>query len=112
MALAFSCWSSSNSASFGGDSGYDPEHSADLGRQVDKNLSASDVQTIAQAILLRYGNHSWKIANVVLNQDDTVSLAFATQSGDIAASFAMDTRRGRLRRVRPLEISIVYNLKL
>lgn len=67
--------------------------------QADKKLTAADVQTIAEAILLRHGNHSWKVINVVQNQDDTVSFAFATQSGEIIARFAMDTHTGRLRRI-------------
>jgi hypothetical protein len=62
-------------------------------------LSAADVQTIAEAILLRHGNHTWKVTNVVQNQDDTVSFAFATQGGDVVARFAMDIHTGRLRRL-------------
>jgi hypothetical protein len=67
--------------------------------QSDKKLSASDVQTIAQAILLRHGNHTWKVTNVAQNQDNTVSFAFATQSGDVIARFAMNTQTGRIRRI-------------
>jgi hypothetical protein len=67
--------------------------------QADKNLSAADVQTIAEAILLRHGNHSWKVANVAQNQDDTVSFAFATQGGDVIARFAIDVHTGRIRRI-------------
>jgi hypothetical protein len=68
-------------------------------RQADKKLSAADVQIIADAILLRHGNHTWKVANVVQNQDDTVSFAFATQSGEVIARFAMNTQTGRVRRL-------------
>jgi hypothetical protein len=67
--------------------------------QSDKKLSASDVQTIAQAILLRHGNHTWKVTNVAQNQDNTVSFAFANQSGDVIARFAMNTQTGRIRRI-------------
>jgi hypothetical protein len=67
--------------------------------QSDKNLSVTDVQTLAQAILLRHGNHTWKVVNVATNQDDTVSFAFATQDGGVIARFAMDTHTGRLRRL-------------
>jgi hypothetical protein len=67
--------------------------------QADKNLSATDVQTIAQAILLRHGNHTWKVINVVPNQDDTVSFMFATQNGDVIARFAMDIHTGHIRRL-------------
>jgi hypothetical protein len=67
--------------------------------QSDKKLSASDVQTIAQAILLRHGNHTWKAADVAQNQDNTVSFAFATQSGEVIARFSMNTQTGRIRRI-------------
>jgi hypothetical protein len=67
--------------------------------QADKKLSSSDVQTIAEAMLVRHGNHTWKVANVAQNQDDTVSFAFTTPGGDVIARFAMDTHTGRLRRL-------------
>ena len=67
--------------------------------QPDKKLSTADVQALAQAVLLRHGNHAWKVTNVAQNQDDTVSFAFATQSGDVVARFAMNTHTGRLRRL-------------
>lgn len=70
-----------------------------LSHQADKKLSAADVQTLADAILLRQGNHTWKVANVVQNQDDTVSFAFATQSGEVIAQFAMNTHTGRVHRL-------------
>jgi hypothetical protein len=68
-------------------------------RERDKKLSTADVQTLAQAVLLRHGNHTWKVVSVAPNQDDTVGFAFATQSGDVVARFAMDTRTGRLHRL-------------
>jgi hypothetical protein len=67
--------------------------------QPDKKLSTANVQALAQAILLRHGNHAWQVTNVAQNQDDTVSFAFATQSGDVVARFAMNTHTGRLRRL-------------
>jgi hypothetical protein len=70
-----------------------------LSPQTDKKLSTADVQTLADAILLRHGNHTWKVANVVQNQDDTVSFAFATQSGEVIAQFAMNTHTGHVRRL-------------
>jgi hypothetical protein len=65
----------------------------------DKNLSVADVQTIAQAMLLRHGNHTWKVANVVQNQDNTVSFSFTTPDGDVVARFAIDIHTGRPRRI-------------
>ena len=64
----------------------------------DKQLTTADVQTIAQAMLLRHGNHTWKVGDVVANQDNTISFAFTTSDGGVVARFAMDTRTGRLRR--------------
>ena len=65
----------------------------------DKNLSVGDVQTIAQSILLRHGNHAWKVVDVAQNQDKTVSFAYATADGGVVARFAIDTQTGRIRRV-------------
>jgi hypothetical protein len=65
----------------------------------DKNLSVTDVQTIAQAMLLRHGNHTWKVANVAQNQDNTVSFAFATADGGVVARFAVNTQSGHIHRI-------------
>jgi hypothetical protein len=67
-------------------------------RVADKDLSVTDVQTIAQAMLLRHGNHTWKVTNVAQNQDNTVSFAFATTDGGVVARFTIDTHTGRIRR--------------
>jgi len=68
-------------------------------RQPDKKLTEADVQTLAQAMLLRHGNHTWKVIEVTQNQNDTASFAFATQSGDVIARFTMNERTGHLHRV-------------
>ncbi len=65
----------------------------------DKNLSAADVQVIAQAMLLRHGNHAWKVTDVAQNQDNTVSFAFATAEGSVVARFAIETKTGHVRRI-------------
>jgi hypothetical protein len=65
----------------------------------DKHLSADDVQKIAEAMLLRHGNHSWKVINVAANSDNTVSFAYATADGSVIAHFSMDTKTGRLQRI-------------
>jgi hypothetical protein len=67
--------------------------------QTDKRLSVGDVSTIADAILLRRGDHSWKVADLVKNQDDTISFSFTTQGGETIARFSMDVHTGRLRRL-------------
>src|SRR5205823_7165634 len=41
-------------------------------QQADRQLSAADVQKIAEAFLLWHGNHSWKVVNVAEGADNTV----------------------------------------
>ncbi len=67
-------------------------------RPADLGLSAADVQTIAEGILLRNGEHDWKVGDVTANADHTVSFAFVTAHGDVIARFVMDTQNGRIRR--------------
>jgi hypothetical protein len=67
-------------------------------RPADLALSPSDVQTIAEGILLRNGEHDWKVGDVTANADHTVSFAFVTAHGDVIARFVMDTQDGRIRR--------------
>ncbi len=64
----------------------------------DKNLSAADVQVIAQAMLLRRGNHDWKVANVVVNDDKTIGFVFTTAEGGVIAKFSVDPHSGRMQR--------------
>lgn len=65
----------------------------------DRQLSAADVQTIAQGFLLWHGNHTWKVVDVKEQDADTVGFAFATPNGDVIARFTMDRHTGRPRRV-------------
>ena len=67
-------------------------------RPADLALSPADVQTIAEAILLRNGEHDWKVGDVTANADHTVSFAFVTAHGDVIAQFVMDTQNGRISR--------------
>jgi len=67
--------------------------------QKDKNLSNSDVQTLATAILLVHGNHAWKVADVTDAADGSVSFAFTTADGAVVARFSMDRHTGRLTRI-------------
>lgn len=69
-----------------------------FGHRGDLALSPSDVQTIAEAILLRHGEHKWKVGDVTPNADHTVSFAFVTEHGDVIARFTMDTMTGRITR--------------
>ena len=52
-------------------------------RPADLGLSAADVQTIAEGILLRNGEHDWKVGDVTANADHTVSFAFVTAHGGV-----------------------------
>ena len=67
-------------------------------RPADLGLSPSDVQTIAEAILLRNGEHDWTVGDVTQNADHTVSFAFVTAHGDVIARFTMNTIDGRITR--------------
>jgi hypothetical protein len=65
----------------------------------DRKLTGADVQKIAEAYLLWNGNRSWKVTNVTENQDNTVSFAYSTQSGDVVARFKIDRKTGHIDRV-------------
>lgn len=65
----------------------------------DKQLTSADVQKIAEAILLRHGNHSWKVTNVADAPDNTVGFAYAAPDGTVIARFSMDRRTGHLTRL-------------
>jgi hypothetical protein len=67
--------------------------------QKDKNLSDTDVQTLAQAVLLIHGNHSWKVAQVADAADGAVTFAYATAEGSIVARFSVDRHTGRMTRI-------------
>jgi hypothetical protein len=64
----------------------------------DKQLTATDVQTIAQGFLLLHGNHTWSVLNV---QPDGENIKFqiATEQNAIVASFAMNRHTAHLERL-------------
>lgn len=64
----------------------------------DRNLSPSDVQTIAQAFLLWRGNHTWKVVNVAPTSDGQIGFALATENGSVIATFTMDPHTGHVTR--------------
>ncbi len=66
--------------------------------QADRNLSAADVQKIAEAFLLWHGNHTWKVVEVAPAADGTIGFALATQEGSVIARFAMDPHTGQVAR--------------
>jgi hypothetical protein len=64
----------------------------------DKQLSAADVQKIAEAFLLWHGNHSWKV--VGLSDDgDRVVFSIATTQNAAVARFAMNKHSGKIQRL-------------
>jgi hypothetical protein len=67
-------------------------------RVQNKNLSAADVKTIAQGILLMHGNHDWTVTNVA-TASSAIDFSYATQHGDIVATFAVDPASGHIKRV-------------
>jgi hypothetical protein len=67
--------------------------------QPDKNLSDSDVQTLAQAVLLIHGNHSWKVIDVADAADGQATFAYATADGSVIARFSIDRHSGRITRI-------------
>ena len=46
--------------------------------QPDRQLTAPDVQKIAEAFLLWHGNHAWKVIDVAPASDGAIGFAFAT----------------------------------
>lgn len=67
--------------------------------QRDKNLSNADVQTLAQAVLLIHGNHSWKVADVADAADGSATFAYTTADGSVVAKFSIDRHSGRITRI-------------
>ena len=67
-------------------------------RHEDRQLAPQDVQKIAEAFLLWNGNHTWKVANVKSASDGAVGFDLTTASGEVIASFTMDTHTARVTR--------------
>jgi hypothetical protein len=67
--------------------------------QRDKNLSDSDVQVLAEAILLVHGNHNWKVIDVADAADGEATFAYAAADGSVIARFEIDRHSGRIVRI-------------
>lgn len=78
---------------------FDPRDFALVYPQADRNLSAADVQKIAEAFLLFRGNHTWKVTGVAPAADGQIGFNFATAEGSVIAKFTMDPHTGKLHRV-------------
>jgi hypothetical protein len=64
----------------------------------DRQLTAPEVQKIAEAFLLWNGNRTWKVVEVAAGPDGTVGFAFGTADGSVIARFTMDSKTGRVTR--------------
>ena len=64
-------------------------------RPDDRKLTPPDVQKIAEAILLWFGNRTWKVTDVAPAANGVIAFAYATQDVAVIARF-MDTRTGRV----------------
>jgi hypothetical protein len=70
-----------------------------LFRPDDRQLTAPEVQKIAEAFLLWNGNRTWKVTEVAAGPDGRIGFAFATAEGSVIARFTMDSKTGRVRRI-------------
>ncbi|PPQ29062.1 hypothetical protein [Rhodopila globiformis] len=68
-------------------------------RHPDRQLSAADVQKIAEAFLLWNGNHTWKVTDVAATANGPIAFSIATPEGSVVAKFTMDPHTGHLARV-------------
>jgi hypothetical protein len=67
--------------------------------QKDRQLSAADVQKIAESFLLWNGNHSWKISDVAPTSGGPIGFSVTTPEGSVIAKFTMDPHSGRIARI-------------
>jgi hypothetical protein len=81
-----------------GDRGMEPGTFSLFYRQSDRQLSAADVQKIAEAFLLWQGNRTWKVTNVAPAGDNAIGFSIATPDGTVIAKFTMDPHTGRVTR--------------
>ena len=70
-----------------------------LFRPDDRQLTAPEVQKVAEAFLVWNGNRTWKVTDVAAAPDGKVGFAFATADGSVIARFAMDSKTGRVARI-------------
>lgn len=77
---------------------FEPGTFALFHRPDDRQLTPADVQTIAQALLVWNGNHTWKVIDVGPGADGQVGFAYAAPDNTVIARFSIDTKTGRLTR--------------
>ena len=64
----------------------------------DRQLTAPEVQKVAEAFLLWNGNRTWKVVEVAAGPDGKIGFAFGTADGSVIARFTMDSKTGRVTR--------------
>ena len=77
---------------------FEPGTFALFHRPDDRQLTPADVQTIAQALLVWNGNHTWKVIDVGPGADGQIGFAYAAPDNTVIARFSIDTKTGRLTR--------------
>jgi hypothetical protein len=68
-------------------------------RSADRQLTTSDVQTIAQALLLWHGNHNWKVIDVAPAGADQIDFDYAAPDNTVIARFSINIHTGRFTRI-------------
>ena len=81
-----------------GGGGSDPSTFALVYPADDRKLTEADVQKIAEAFLLRRGNHTWKITNVAPAGDHLIGFSISTPEGSVIAKFTMDQKTAKMTR--------------
>jgi hypothetical protein len=77
---------------------FEPGTFALFARTADRQLTTSDVQTIAQALLLWHGNHTWKVIDVAPAGADQIDFAYAAPDNTVIARFSINIHTGRFTR--------------
>jgi hypothetical protein len=64
-----------------------------------RDLTTADAQAIATGFLRWNGNHTWKVVDVKQMSDGKIGFSYATPDNSVIASFTINSRTGRIRRV-------------
>ncbi|MGH7042494.1 MAG: hypothetical protein ACREFY_10220, partial [Acetobacteraceae bacterium] len=65
----------------------------------DRALTPADAQAVAAGFLRWNGNHTWKVVDVKQLSDGKIGFSYATTDNTVIASFTIDSRTGRIKRV-------------
>jgi len=64
-----------------------------------REITTADAQAIATGFLRWNGNHTWKVVDVKPAADGKIDFSYATADNTVIASFTIDSRTGRIKRV-------------